>query len=282
MKLLRNVLVGSLATAGMVLGAVAPALTAQAATTTGEIDTDGSVKYTAQKNIGKLSNPDNGQLAIAYDSKDGANDGIATATSNAAVKIVSGVLVLNEVPDFNFGSAVSGQTKNLVDNSKDANAQGEDGNDQGNLSVLESRDLTKATGFNLQAQLGDFVDASTSKAQELTSSPFTLKLASQGITDGQNPITGLSTVAANLTSGSTGKAETVMDVSKAANGASYKDGEYLAKFAANQGSTSAAQLVIPSDIPAASTGKVSSLNAPITWTLTTKPEATTTTPGTGE
>lgn len=38
MKLSKNVLVGSLATAGMVLGAVAPALTAQAATTTGSFD----------------------------------------------------------------------------------------------------------------------------------------------------------------------------------------------------------------------------------------------------
>lgn len=95
MKLSRNVLVGSLATAGMVLGAVAPAVTAQAATSTGKIDsTTGSVTPSTSFNIGNLNNPDDGQLAIAMDSADGKTPGTATATSNAAVKVVSGVLVL--------------------------------------------------------------------------------------------------------------------------------------------------------------------------------------------
>lgn len=283
MKLSRNVLVGSLAVSGMVLGAIAPALTAQAATTTGAIDDKGNVTYTPSKNIGNLNNPDGGQLAIAYDDSTGAN-GEATAISNASVKVVSGVLVLNQVPDFNFGSAVAGQTKNLVDNTKDSTtAQGQDGNAKGELSVLESRDLSKATGFNLQAQLGNFVDASTKATQTLTTTPFTLNLAAQEITDGQNPITGLKTNAVALKSA--GSADTVMNVSKDANGASYKDGEYLATFKAADGTNDAgASLLIPGDIPAASTGKVSTLNAPITWTLTTKPSATTgtETPETGK
>lgn len=66
MKLSRNVLVGSLATVGMVLGAVAPAVTAQAATTTGKVDDDGNVTGVAD-----LKDPqpadENGGLAIAYD-----------------------------------------------------------------------------------------------------------------------------------------------------------------------------------------------------------------------
>ena len=274
MKLSRNVLVGSLATVGMVLGAVAPAVTAQAATTTGSIDKDGNVTHVDKTEIGNLSNQDNGQLAIAYESETGKGDGEATATSNAAVKVVSGVLVLNEVPDFNFGNAVSGQTKNLVDNTKDGNAVGTDGNSEGNLSVLESRDLTKAGGFQLQAQLGNFVDASTGKDQTLTTSPFTLNLAAQSITDGQNPITGLNTSAVGLTSG--GAANTVMSVTP--DSTSYKDGEYLATYKSSGESAdgkSGANLVITSDIPAASQGKVSSLNAPITWTLTALPKTTT-------
>ena len=43
MKLSSKVLAGSLASAGMVLSLVAPALTAQAATTTGKVDDNGNV-----------------------------------------------------------------------------------------------------------------------------------------------------------------------------------------------------------------------------------------------
>ena len=281
MKLSSKVLAGSLASAGMVLSLVAPALTAQAATTTGQIDDKGNVTHVTKTDIGSLTNPDNGQLAIAYDSAAGG-DGEATATSNAAVKVVNGVLVLNEVPDFNFGSAVEGQTKNLVDNSRvDADAQGHDGNSDGNLSVLESRDLTKATGFKLQAQLGDFVDASTGKKQALSAgNAFILNLLPQSVTDGQNVITGLTTDNVSLNSNDSA-ASTVMNVSKDKLGTNYKDGEYLTTYNAADNATgkkAGATLTIPSDISASSTGKVSSLNAPVTWTLTTTPETTTTTP----
>lgn len=46
MKLSRNVLVGSLATVGMVLGSLAPAVVAQAATTSGVVGSDGNVTGT--------------------------------------------------------------------------------------------------------------------------------------------------------------------------------------------------------------------------------------------
>lgn len=287
MKLSRNVLVGSLAVSGMVLGAIAPALTAQAATTSGTIGTDGSVTHVDKGTpIGQLTNPDNGQLAIAYESADGAGDGEASAVSNASVKVVNGVLVLNEVPDFNFGSAVAGQTKNLVDNTRDdATAQGQDGNATGNLSVLESRQISDgttggATGFDLTAQLGSFVDASTGKTQTIsTKGNFVLNLLPQSVTDGQDVITGLKTSAAALdaSDASSTAAKSVMSVSSETNGASYKDGEYLAKFNAADSTTGAkagATLEIPSDIKASSKGQVSSLNAPITWTLTAKSAAT--------
>jgi len=286
MKLSRNVLVGSLAVSGMVLGALAPAMTAQAATTTGSIGTDGSVSHVDKTEIGQLSKPDNGQLAIAYESDLGAGDGIATATSNAAVKVVNGVLVLNEVPDFNFGSAVAGQTKDLVDNTRDSNAQGQDGNASGNLSVLESRQISEdgttngATGFDLTAQLGAFVDASTGKAQTVsTKGNFVLNLLPQSVTDGQNVITGLKTSAAALDASDTSAtaAKSVMSVSSATNKDAYKDGEYLASFKAADSTTGAkagATLAIPNDIKASAKGEVSSLNAPITWTLTAKSAAT--------
>ncbi|ALB29529.1 WxL domain-containing protein [Companilactobacillus heilongjiangensis] len=286
MKLSRNVLVGSLAVSGMVLGAVAPAMTAQAATSTADINAStGAVTPKAEYNIGNLNNPDNGQLAIAMDSKDGANDGTASATSNAAVKVVTGVLVLDQVPDFNFGTAVSGQKKDLVDNTRPEDAKSVDGNADGSLSVLESRQIsngsegaTGATGFSLTAKLGQFVDAS---AQPIAGdSAFTLNLLAQPISDGQNTISNaagekLSTQAAELTSATAAKdstAKSVMNVSTA-DGSSYKDGQYLATFNAADKATSGkagANLLIPSGLDNSSAA-VKSLNAPITWTLKTTP-----------
>jgi len=162
MKLSRNVLVGSLAVSGMVLGAIAPAVTAQAATTTGQVDaTTGLVTRTAEKSAGQLGK---GNLAIAYDG-DGAT-GTASATSNASVQVVNGVLVLDKVPDFNFGAAASGSVKGLADNSRGTSTTTEentdgtapiDGNDEGSLQVIESR--AGLGGFNVTAALGQFKDA---------------------------------------------------------------------------------------------------------------------------
>jgi len=280
MKLSRNVLVGSLAVSGMVLGAIAPAMTAQAARTTGVIDsTTGTVSHVdTPKNIGDLNNPDDGQLAIAMDKVAGDGSGMADATSNAAVKVVTGVLVLDQVPDFNFGTAVSGQQKDLVDNTRPEDAKSVDGNADGNLSVLESRDTTKTNGFTLTAQLGQFVDAKG--APVAGDGAFTLNLLAQPISNGQETITDdtgnkLTTSAQALTSsigdattGTAGNAAKVMSIDNTST--AYKAGQYLAKF--NSASTSVdkkagANLVIPtiSDHSAA----VKSLNAPITWTLKT-------------
>ena len=281
MKLSRNVLVGSLAVTGMVLGAVAPAVTAQAATSTGKIDsTTGAVTPSASYNIGNLNNPDDGQLAIAMDNGD--TEGTATATSNAAVKVVSGVLVLNQVPDFNFGTAVSGQTKDLVDNTRPDEATNVDGNESGILSVLESREIGegKATGFDLSAQLGQFVDSQNNALAG--AGAFTLNLAALPISDGQDTIsnaagTKLMTKAAELASatkaGEYGTSQSVMNVSTAKDKESYKDGEYRAQYLAADKSAdgkAGASLKIADGI-SNSAASVKSLNAPIVWTLKTTP-----------
>lgn len=97
MKLSSKVLAGSLASAGMVLSLVAPALTAQAATTSGEFDSTGALQNKTS-DVGSLTT-DGHALAIAYDSmpKDDtpATYGTATATSNANVNVISGILVLD-------------------------------------------------------------------------------------------------------------------------------------------------------------------------------------------
>ncbi|MFC6177426.1 WxL domain-containing protein [Companilactobacillus huachuanensis] len=168
MKLSKNVLVGSLAVSGMVLGAIAPALTAQAATTSGTVDADGNVQAVKDAD-GNITTADAGQLgkgnlAIAYDEKgDGAaaTTGTATAGSNAAVQVINGVLVLDKVPDFNFGAAAQETTKVMQDNTKTAsNSEAVDGNADGILQVTESR--SQVPGFTVSATLGNFVNSDNS------------------------------------------------------------------------------------------------------------------------
>lgn len=151
-----------------------------------------------------------------------------------------------------------------------------DGNSQGNLSVLESRDTGDAAGFNLTASLGAFTD----KDGELASktNPFILNLASVPVTDGTDQIanggTGMTTTAAPLTSSldaeKSGTAATVMNVAKGAK--EYKQGEYLAQFTkadntATPNKDAGATLTVPSLGNDGKTAKVQSLNAPILWTL---------------
>src|SRR5699024_5475450 len=79
---------------------------------------------------------DNGGLAIAYD--DGAGvQGTASMDSNANVKVATGVLVLDAVPDFGFGTGAFGTTVNLKDNNYDEKA--DDSNNNSSVRIIESR-----------------------------------------------------------------------------------------------------------------------------------------------
>lgn len=158
-----------------------------------------------------------------------------------------------------------------------------DGNSNGELTVLESRapkstdNADGATGFTLQAGLGEFVDSSN-KASGATSA-FELHLLPQDITNGK-------TTYANGTSGDLktidntleekGDAAQIMNVDQATMGASYVQGQYTAKFVKADGTNPAgATLKIGDGIGDGKTATVKSLNAPITWTLSAKPNVTT-------
>jgi len=273
MKLSRNVLVGSLATAGMVLGAVAPALTAQAATTSGTVGTDGSITPTTdlEKGVdaGQLGK---GNLAIAYDNGkegDDAVTGHATAKSNAQVQVVSGILLLDQVPDFNFGAAAENSTKGLVDNTKTASNYESDATDGngGTLQVIESRSATP--GFTLTASVGNFmtpVDATTGKGAALTTgnkgADFTLHLAASPLTvDGKAFSDGnvqKTTTAANILSDGTSSAPVMNFV-----GGTYETGTYAAKF----DTSDLAQLTVGNTGADKTTPSVQSLHSTITWDL---------------
>lgn len=287
MKLSRNVLVGSLAVSGMVLGAIAPAVTAQAARTSGVTGTDGStVTQTTStdadgmEDAGQLGK---GNLAIAYTNTDNSKTGPAAAYSNASVDVVSGILVLDQVPDFNFGTAASGSVKGLVDNSKGSQNTSNttatdgtaaiDGNDQGDLQVIESRDAL--SGFQVSASLGEFKD-STGKAVT-TTDPFILNLKPANMTlngaDYENGKVPFQTDNANISTTDT-KSAPVMTVKEGQVG--YKAGTYAAAL----NTSDLVSLTVPGGINAG-TQKVQSLNSTVTRTLAATPKTGTDT-GTGE
>lgn len=277
MKLSSKVLAGSLASAGMVLSLVAPALTAQAATTSGEIGSDGKtvVASTPQdKEIGALEG--NKDLAIAFDGTDG--NALATAKSNASVKVVNGILILDRVPDFNFGAAASGTVKGLADNTRDAGAAKDavDGNEDGVLQVTESR--SALSGFTLSASLGSFLDSDgkavtgTGTGTGVNGKDFILHLASQGLTVNNTAQEGFKSEDASITSSET--AATAPDygtaVIKATKG---EQGYTTGTIAATFDSAKTAQLTVPTGIGDGTKPTVQSLNSTITWTLNAKPSA---------
>ncbi|MBL3531347.1 WxL domain-containing protein [Companilactobacillus zhachilii] len=279
MKLSRNVLVGSLAATGMVLGLVAPSLTAQAATTSGVVK-DGTVSPTTDlvkgEDAGQLGK---GNLAIAYDGKDATNEndvtGHATAKSNAQVQVVSGILLLDAVPDFNFGAAAQDSTKGLVDNTKtNYEKDAIDGNG-GSVQVIESR--SKTPGFTLTAGLGNFKVASGDGAGDGTAladagkgADFTLHLAASPIfLNGEalkNGNVAINTTAADIKStGAASDAGTVMSFV----GGQYETGTYSAKF----DTSDLAKLTVGKTGADGTTPSVQSLHSTVTWDLNAAPVA---------
>jgi len=274
MKLSRNVLVGSLAVSGMVLGALAPALTAQAATTSGEFDKDGTLQQVSpNKDVNGLGS-ENAGLAIAYDKGDGSTTGTATAQSNANVKVVSGILTLDAVPDLGFGTAAAGSTVNLTNNKADKAA--EDSQNQGLLTVTESR--AGAPGFTLSAGLTPFNDGTgTGDAGDTTgdvADPFTLILKATPLKDdqGANVSTGADLSSSDASILADGKDTSSKDVINLA-AKSYKTGAINASFTA---ADKDAMLKVTGTPTTADKASSKSYNSTITWTLKANASGTTT------
>lgn len=269
MKLSSKVLAGSLASAGMVLSLVAPALTAQAATTTGKVDDNGNVTGVAD-----LTKPEdastNGGLAIAFDDNNG-NAGSATMDSNANVKVADGVLILDAVPDFGFGTAAIGSKVNLQSNDYDTKEADSTKSDA--VKIIESRKT--AAGFQLSAGITGFSSSDSAAAVQ----PFTLTLGKTALVDGDgaNVTTASTGSAANddlySTPGSisgtdkdtTGTSATLMDLKAG----SYKTGVINASFA--PGDKNVSLDLSKGTAINGSTPSVKSYNAKITWTLTATP-----------
>lgn len=249
----------------MVLGAVAPAVTANAATTTGKVDDDGNV--TAVDDL-KTPQPaaDNGGLAIAYDG--GADQlGSATMDSNANVKIADGVLMLDAVPDFGFGTGAIGSKVNLQENKYDTQ---EDSNNNSAVRIIESR--KSAAGFNLDAAITGFSSSDATAAVQ----PFELTLGKAALVDGDgNNVTTADTGSAakddlytteksisGTDKDTPGEKATILSLAKD----QYKTGVINMSFAPEDKNVSlnlASDKTLSGEKPT-----VKSYNAKITWTLT--------------
>jgi len=212
-------------------------------------------------------------------------------TSTVTVTVVSGVLTLDKVPDFNFGTMAKGTTVKLKSNTADtegfnSDTIGEDGtttNPEGYLQVTDSRNLlpeTEMPGFTLTASMGQLktanasestADASESTADASESLDAVLHLSAIPLVDGDNvnvSSTGVDakTKAASISSGST--AQTVMALKK---------GEYNAGVIRAQYNTpDSASLESFSNSTGGSSDEPSgkNMNAIITWTLNANPVAT--------
>lgn len=127
-------------------------------------------------------------MAIAYDDGQG-NAGSATMDSNANVKVADGVLMLDAVPDFGFGTGAIGSKVNLQENKYDS--QEEDSNNNSAVKVIESRKT--AAGFTLSAGITGFASSDAKAAVQ----PFTLNLGKTALVDGDGN---------NVTTANTGSA----------------------------------------------------------------------------
>lgn len=203
---------------------------------------------------------DSSNVEIA-DSNDNSATATSSETSNVNITVVSDLLTLDAVPNFNFGSGASGATVDLKDNSDDGNII-VDGNSQGILQVTESRKNAdgQTPGFNLSARLNSFSSNGTNI------DGFSMNLNSEELfdSDGDNISTGsnkLSTNKATLNAGSD-QETSVMNLAAG----SYKSGTIRTSFT----TPDSASLYVPksADVSSKSVKKYSSS---IVWTLTPTP-----------
>lgn len=197
--------------------------------------------------------------------------------SIASVTVISGILTLDKVPNFNFATGMAGTNVNLLNNTVD-NADEVDGNGAGELAVSDTRTNADGTtpGFKLTASVGNFTTASDSS---LAVDDFKLTLASlplldkneQNIKSGLSEFGGLADATTNpVTLTSDGTSQDVINLAKGA----YAQGQMTATF----NTPDSASLAIPKDASVSTDRKPKSTkyNSTITWTLTPTPKTTVT------
>jgi len=206
-------------------------------------------------------------------------------SSTVSVTVLSGILTLEAVPDFNFGTMTVGSTGKLksntvstdgfmLDNGTNTSSAtaGRDGNSDGLLEVVDSRNsLEKMPGFTLSASIGNLNQMMSSDDPTL---PAILHLSSVPLLDDENNNvsatgTDLKTEKAStsspLATGGTATSATVMNMLPG----SYNGGLIKATF----NTPDSASLEIPGTSNNTNTSS-KKMNAVITWTLNAAPAQT--------
>lgn len=204
-----------------------------------------------------------------------------TATSDVSVTVLSGILTLEAVPNFNFGSMMQGTTAKLKNNTVDTTGYnsddntkpitaGKDGNDSGLLEVIDSRNTSdKMPGFTLSASMGPLKTIDSDSTADLNA---ILHLSAIPLLDSDK--NNVSTTSNDLT---TETASIDSEKGNTANVMNLEAGSYNAGIiSANFNTPDSASLNIPGS--GNNTEKsAKNMNAVITWTLTAKPTVTTAT-----
>ena len=211
---------------------------------------------------GVVANADSTLPAATSTTKNDAN-GSVSGNSDATVKVEEGFLTLDAVPDMNFG--LTAQSKTANKNLPLINNQGlisDDGNDSGLLKVTDSRTSTSGEEgstttttmpWQLTATLGDFANVDGTAVANLSDWAINLKQTSGENTSGKMP----SLYQPKLVSGD----KTQHRVMQSAQGTGY--GSTSVYY--NKANT--ASLDMGANVPAGQ------YDAPITWTLNAKPNA---------
>lgn len=156
MKLNKKVLASSLTAAVALLGTVAPATGVFAATSTVPGATDVNLSTEDHLGVG-----DKADALMGAQAQSGTAAGVATAQSDAQVGVLSDVLTLDAVPDFNFGNGIPGKTINLHNNT---GAKNDDGNAKGLLQISDSRSndiLGGTTTYTVTNAIAENTEAGT-------------------------------------------------------------------------------------------------------------------------
>lgn len=207
------------------------------------------------------------------------------AQSTVTVNVLSGILTLDAVPDFSFGSMMIGSTAKLASNTVDTTGfntdkdngpitAGKDGNSDGVLQMTDSRNTSgndNMPGFTLTASMGKLHESELGNADNALIAILNLSAIPLVDNDNENVSnteSNLYTKDAAITSDD--NTATVIQMKKG----SYRPGIIKAKF----NTPDSASLTIPKDgqtVTASKDPSAKKMNAVVTWTLSANPSVTT-------
>ncbi|WP_125567398.1 WxL domain-containing protein [Companilactobacillus insicii] len=199
---------------------------------------------------------------------------VGPATSNVTVQILSGILTLEAVPDFSFGSLLIGSSSQLQSNDVDTTGMstdtpsGQDGTPAGALKMIDSRETKDGDpegtgpGFSLTASMGDLVSYSGDSKLMGILTLNSIPLVDQNKENVSNSTaTDLKTQKQSLVS--EGDAQQLINLQSG----TYRTGVIQALY----NTPDSASLEVPNQENTAPDKSVTKYNSVVTWTLNASP-----------